>query len=200
MNSLQTKCENCHRQGVLTEAISWLEVRYKTRKLYCSFRSQGQLEVNLCSCCKQYLLSSTSNNGGVTIYWPAMVWAFLSCQPQHPRMASKSLLDKWAIIVSEWRLWWVHELSTLEPRITLDFPPCLFHNATKNRNKVKIILENLEWKSLSLMMDKYLTYPTVRCPWGDGVFLTETNQLPFGDFLSSYSNYILPNYNKHYKD
>lgn len=184
-------CSNCKRRGIPTIAVSWSDVCRKTRKTYCNFRRPiGHLPTAIHLCiphCERYMACPNPDE----IYiWPAMIWKFLSCGPSDPLLLSMNPESKWAYVPSEWRAWWLPSMNDLYGDvITMDFPPAKFVLATRDYEYMQEAISQLEWKKLQHAMDKYVAYPTVRCPWGCSEFLHRCNFLPLAEYLSFKSNW-----------
>jgi hypothetical protein len=73
--------------------------------------------------------------------------------------------------------------------IGINHPEPEFHDVTVDKLEFQHAIDTLRWISLGKAMDKYLAIRTVRCPWGCGTYLHQTNMLPFEDFLLAQSNY-----------
>ena len=174
-------CNNCHRVRVETQSISASELRKKHAKLYFNMGTLSTSEVSLCQLCKQYLLSDKKANA--TTYWPAMFWAFLTSRQLSNDVVHLTLEEKWGYLPSQWRLWWFEELN-----LDMDVPSPRFVLKDTQVDKLKEVVETLEWLSLSRAMDEHMTYPEVRCPWGCGEFLHLTKKVPLEDLLDAKSN------------
>ena len=75
----------------------------------------------------------------------------------------------------------------------LSTKPLLFDVSTEYMDFMGSI-ERLQWRELGQAMDRYLAYPTVRCPWGFSKFPHKTNQLCFETLLWHLSNCCFPVY------
>ncbi len=184
-------CWNCRRHGVENDAVAWSEVSRKTRKMYCNFRRPpGQTPefVYLCRLnCRKYMMSADSVSRD---YWPAMMWKFLSSEPTDPIIISLDAITKWSYIPTEWRHWWIGSMQQLHgTHLTVSNPEPKFELATDDYDGIKKAITELKWRDLYKAIDRHVSYPSVRCPWGCSEFLHQCNFLPIEDFLAFKSNW-----------
>ena len=175
-------CYNCQRRHIDLEWIPWQQISRLSSKTY--FRiSLRHSEVALCSDCKIYL-----QKGATKGFWPAMVWSFLSSMDsENSILITPSLREKWKLIPLVWRGWWIEAVEYAG--LTMHDPPPNVFDVTIDKNEITSALSSLCWKRMAPAMDKYLAVPIVRCPWGCGCYLHETNQVPYEDLLLLKSNF-----------
>jgi predicted GIY-YIG superfamily endonuclease len=105
--------------------------------------------------------------------------------------------ERWSYIPAEFRGWWVERFNHVvlgnpdneDDRVTLFSPPPKFKMGERDVKKMNEALKDLRWQTLHLVLDSYVSYPTVRCPWGCSEFIHLCNRLPFEDYLSFKSNW-----------
>ena len=171
---------------MVTNSIAWERLRYKTRKVYCNIKRQpGQEHYLLCKLCQEYLLQSSTQS---STYWPSMIWKFLDHKTINPNIIALEVKEKWRLIPTDWRNWWLTDIKCLDDTLSLTFPEPCFYLATSDLEELHEAIESLEWKLLGNAMDKYLYCPSVRCPFGCSEFLHQCNKLPLEDFLVYLSN------------
>ena len=98
---------------------------------------------------------------------------------------SLTIQERWKFIPSQWRFWWVNSVDGVD----IETPPPEVFDVTNDKLRLENSIKNLNWVDLSQSMDDYLQVPTVRCPWGCGIFLHQTQQIPFGELLLARSNF-----------
>lgn len=190
-NDGTNNCDNCHRLGVVVSAVQWDSVRRKCRmKFYNIIRQGRHLEVKLCHHCRSYLFSGTRASKAQQYYWPAMIWKFLTHSRIHEATVVLSPLEKWRLLPIEWRQWWIDAFQLEFPTVrnALCHEDASFTLVTDDLNEVNEAIRTLRWKDLGEMIDKFLGFPTVRCPWGCAEFLSRVRTLPFEEFLYQISN------------
>ena len=182
-------CCNCHRRNIQLQSILAGAIRGRrglARKHFCCISAadlpHNDIQLWICFECFEYLF-----NKGLC-YWPAMIWKFLSHCSLDDSLEALSMLDRWALIPQLWRNWWFSQFQRLEPNANIDNPQALFFDVSSEYCDFMGAIERLHWKELGEAMDKYLAFPTVRCPWGCSEFLHKTNQLSFETFLWHFSN------------
>jgi predicted GIY-YIG superfamily endonuclease len=189
---MRNVCNNCHRVGVETNVFSSTAFKNKQRKMYYRLPKSTRSMISLCTHCATYLLSNGKPKA--ISYWPVMIWSFLTSQGSLEAVLELTLEEKWAFIPKEWRIWWFEELGC-----SLETPTCRFVLKDAELRILQATIDALEWRSLSLAMDKHMTYPEVRCPWGCGEFLHQTKKVPLEDFLDAKSNGAFRSYAKNNK-
>ena len=180
-------CQNCYRTGISISSIQWNELSRKKRKKYFSIRGCIVIEINLCDLCLQYLLGR-SKSPQCAHYWPSMIWKFLTHKALHVSCIEIDVKNRWKLIPEQWRPWWIYKLKQIDNDLTITYPEASFHLGTRDFNILMQAIHDLEWKSLAKAMDAYLSYPSVRCPFGCSEFLHLCNKLPLEDFLIFHSN------------
>ena len=184
-------CRNCFREQTELLRVCCGEIRGRRglcRKHYCNFSfyelpSHGDA-VWICLDCRAYLFEG----GSCQVYWPAMVWKFLTHSGINELMLTMSLRDRWSLIPQKWRHWWINQFRKYEQHVEIDEPSALFYDVSYEYHDFMGAIERLKWRELGEAMDKYIAYPGVRCPWGCSEFLHRTNLLSLESFLWSRSN------------
>jgi hypothetical protein len=172
-------CYNCQRSHVNLQYKPWREICKFTRKTYFSV-SLRHVQVALCSQCEIYLTTGSTKG-----YWPAMIWCFLSAKSSV--FTTPSLRERWKYIPLVWRGWWINAVENAG--ITMLDPPPEVVDVTIQKNDLNSALCSLQWKNIAPAMDKYLMVPTVRCPWGCGCYLHQTNEVSYEELLLVKSNF-----------
>ena len=180
------QCLNCFRKHVSIEQCIGDEIRKHHQKGYYNLKSRA-IFVYLCTDCHAYLVGDSNE-----YCWPAMIWRFLTHTNKNQDVPSISIQDRWKFIPSQWRFWWVDSFQGVD----VHTPPPEFLDVTKDKDRLDQSIKNLEWVPLSQCMDDYLQVPSVRCPWGCGTFLHETQTIPFEDLLLARSNYAFKSTSK----
>jgi hypothetical protein len=178
-------CHNCQRRHVDLEERPWEEIRKLISKTYFAVSPRRET-VNLCSCCNCYL-----QVGSKAGHWPAMIWIFLSSNPTVNVQSIPPWIlpqrDRWKYIPYQWRGWWLEAMQSTG--VTMMEPTSEVFDVTADKVDLESALSSLCWKKMAPAMDKYLPIPTVRCPWGCGAYLHQTNEVPYEDLLLAKSNY-----------
>lgn len=178
-------CDNCCRSNIRISNVSRRRLQRKGRKKYFNLK-HGPEGVILCRMCEDYICG----NGRMSaeVYWPAMVWKFIQHEGNHETTIELPIEKRWDIIPTSWQVqyWPMCSNSRTEGSG--------FRDVTEEYNELEKAIDNLEWKSLAVVMDKYLAYPTVRCPWGCSEFLHRCNKLPYEAFLRFKSNWCFDTY------
>lgn len=190
------RCDNCKREGrdLQYHEIIWEEVSRKTRmKYFRILRRAGNY--SLCQQCHNYFFHSNGNPKSKD-YWPAMIYCFLISSAENDNIVSLSLAEKWTFIPFEWRNYWLAFIQQFDQSLQIDYPKPLFILGTRKLQKVTCAIESLDWRRISSILDKYLAYPTVRCPWGCSEFLHKSNSVPLEEFLAFKSNYMFNSYGR----
>jgi hypothetical protein len=124
-----------------------------------------------------------------------MIWKFLMHEATHPNIVHLCMREKWSFIPLEWRIWWLDDVHVYNNQLSLTFPEPRFYLRTSDLEELQDAIDSLHWKTLGQAMDKFLSCPSVRCPFGCSEFLHLCNKLPLEDFLISRSNGCFKGYN-----
>jgi hypothetical protein len=144
--------------------------------------------------CQHYML--TSMNQPIQ-YWPAMMWTFLSCLPEDSLFVCMEFKERWSYIPADFRQWWIeiyniflsrHDMSHSNVVSMLD-PEPKFVMGDGDRKKMNEALTEMKWQTFHLVLDSYVSYPTVRCPWGCSEYIHLTNLVPLEEYLAFKSNW-----------
>jgi hypothetical protein len=169
-------CHNCQRRHVNLEWTPWQEISRLSSKTYFCV-SLRHAEVVLCSHSKACLQKGTTKG-----FWPAMVWSFLSSPDnENSTLVTLSLQEKWKLVPLAWRGWWMEAFDCAGLTVHFSLPEVV--DVTVDRNELISALSSLCWKRMAPAMDKHLAVPVVRCPWGCGCHLHQTNEVPHEDLL-----------------
>ena len=168
-------CDNCKRAVPLFAVTSGVAFH----KLFAYVKKPRGLvwEVYLCTECKGYL---TESNVGFA--WPAFVWLLLSDSSLMVRQ------KMWSILPRQWRCWWKLAVVTYYPSMNLDVLNVSVDVTSLyelHRDCLSIdAMQSTSWLSFVDCCENTMTFPQVRCPWGCGVPVGNTNAIPF-DFCGS---------------
>ena len=173
------QCRNCNRKNIVTTIVPWnILCRQTSKKYYIIDKQPVEHEFFLCDLCRRYILESAKNKPKCSTYWPAMIWKFLMHHTDNPNIISLDLKARWKFIPVEWRTWWLTDVALVDETLSLTFPKPSFFLRTTDLEELQDAIDSLEWKVLGKAMDKYLSYPSVHCPFGCSEFLHLCNKLP----------------------
>lgn len=194
-STLMICCDNCFREGVPTHVVTSLHLCRKSQMKYNNMIYVRNSSFHLCLCCDAYIVEEGKAEKKPQYYWPAMIARYLFLENQDDSyILHQSMKEKWSLIPTEWRLWWITKVQTIDPDLTLEYPEPKFVLATDQYNELMEAIGELKWLSLSKAIDKHLSHPSVRCPFGCSEFLHKTNKVAFEDFLTIQSNGCLNSY------